>query len=444
MSARSKEADSRRIMIMGDGGVVSPIGNDIQTFYNSLITGQSGIDYLPEEMRTLGVVSGALVKGYKADEYLHPNYLQDLHPVVQYMNTAKIQALRSAGFLDDDLSLKDVEPHRIGIVVGTGVGGTFHIGHMENVLNEGRNLNRHDLLLTIPCRTALGLTMRQQDIQGPSLVINGACASGAIAVTVAADKIKLGQADVMITGGSEACVGRNMVAAFAVLGALSTKEPAWACRPFDRKGTGFVPGEGSGSLILESLEHVKKRNALHLVRAELLGYKHLSDGFCRDSLEDNVAMFGPVQGARYRRIADVAPTLIGAMNVMQGALDNAGLAAEEVNWLIAHTPGPVIGGIIEGTAFERKFGKHTPISAGKEYAGHQIAGDINRLNAVIMSLHTGIIWHILHLEEPVVDLAFVMDKARHCKPDSLRTALFNQFGFGGANVSLTVGLPENL
>lgn len=433
-----EELDSRRVMIVGEGGVVTPIGNDVPTFWNSLINGQTGIGFLPKEMRTLGVVSGAFVEDFNPEEYLDGSDLADISRAAQFAHVVKMQALKAAGLLNEDLSLKDVEPDQIGFIMGTGIGNAVHVGGMQRVLDAGRHLNRHDLFQIIPCRTALVSTMQKQDIEGPSFVVSNACASGFTAVIEAVRMIKEGDADVVVAGGAEAALNKLTIESFAVIRALSTKPlPDWACRPFDQDGAvGFVLGEGAGAHVLESLDHVKKRGALHLVKGEILGYKQLSDGYCEDTPEDNRELG---LGENYRRTPNTAPSFKGTLKVMRGALEKAGLAPNDIDCVVAHAPGPKIGGLVCATAIERVLGKNTPVTAGKEYTGHMIAGDTARLSAVLKMLVTGIIWPIRHLEKPVRDLDFVANEARHYQPGHIKTVMANEFGFGGGNTTLIIG-----
>lgn len=433
-----EDLDSRRVVIVGEGGVVTPIGNDVPTFWNSLINGQSGIGFLPQEMRTLGVVSGAFVRDFNPEEYLDGSDLADISRAAQFANAVRMQALKAARFLNEDLSLKDVEPDRAGFIMGTGIGNAVHVGGMQRVLDAGRHLNRHDLFQIIPCRTALVSTMQKQDIEGPSFVVSNACASGFTAWIEAIRMIREGDADVVVAGGAEASLNKLTVESFAVIRALSTKPlPDWACRPFDQDGAvGFVLGEGAGAIVLESLDHVKKRGALHLVKGELLGYQQLSDGFCEDTQEDNIALG---LGENYRRTPNTAPSLKGTVKVMTGALEKAGLAPEDIDCVVAHAPGPKIGSIVEATAIEKVFGNDIPVTAGKEYTGHMIAGDVARLSGVLKVLETGIIWPILHLEKPVRNLDFVVNEARRYQPGHIKTVMANEFGFGGGNTTLIIG-----
>lgn len=430
-----RETDPSRRVVMTGRGVISPIGLNVPEFWDSMVANRSGIDFLPEEFRMRRVSVGAMVKNYQGID--RPDY----HRVVQFVLTGADEALTEAGLLEGD-SIVGADPEDISAVIGTGWGGASHVGHMQDLLREGRRLSRYELLQAIPCRTALVLAMRRP-VYNAAFSINNACASFGAAFIQAVQMLKAGDAKVVITGGAEACVNKLGIAAFDAQSALSTsKYPEEACRPFNREGAdGFVLGEGGAFFILETLDHVRQRGALDKIIGEVLGYKHCTDSLRIDDPRDLEEM-GLEPG--YKRNPNVAPSIAGAIVVMNGALKNAELRPEDIDVLTTHTPGTSLGNLNESLAAVRVFGRHRVIiTAGKDRTGHMIAGDGVRLISASKMLETGIVPRINHLNKSnVLDIAkklnLVMARPRRYPVGRLRIAMFTQYGFGGPAVAIII------
>lgn len=423
---------SKRIVITGRGAV-TPIGLNVTDFWTNTVAGRTGIDYLPEEMQSKrGVVAGARVKDFQETGE------RGVHRVVQFALKATQEALEEA-------ALENYDPEDMAAVISTGWGGASHVGSIQSVLNEDRRLSRDDLLYAIPCRTATVLTMKRP-IYNAAYTINDACASAGAAVIDAVRMIKSGDAKIVITGGSEACVNKLGIEVFDAQSALSREAPEVACQPFVEEGAdGFVLGEGAGILILESLEHVQRRGAEDKIIAEIIGYKHCSDSLRIDDPKYLEEMGLP---ANYKRNPNVAPSLAGAVAAMNGSLKKAGLTPEDINYISTHGTGTKIGNRVEPMAIRIVFGSHRlPISAGKERTGHMVAGDGTRLISATKTLETGIVPHILGLNDSNVveigkGLDFVMYEPRRYPVGKLRKAIIGQYGFGGPSIAVIISLFE--
>lgn len=425
---------SKRVVITGRGAV-TPIGLNVRDFWANTVAGCTGIDYLPEEMRSRRIVSGARIKDYSE----HGE--RGVHRAVQFALTATEEALTEAG-LDE----YDYDPEDMAAIVSTGWGGASHVGHMQNLINENRRLSRDDLLLVIPCRTATVLTMKKP-IFNAAYTLNDACASALAAIIDAVKTIKVGDAKIVITGGSEACVNKLGIEAFDAQSALSREVPEFACQPFVEEGAdGFVLGEGAGILILESLEHVRARKAEDKIIAEIISYKHCSDSLRIDDPKDLEEIGLP---ADYKRNPNVEPSIAGAIASMSGCLKKADFAPEDIDFISTHGTGTRIGNRVESLAIKRVFGEHRllDITAGKERTGHMVAGDGTRVIAATKAMQTGIIPHILGLKESNVvrvgrGLNFVMYEPRRYLVGKLRNAIIGQYGFGGPSIAVIISLFE--
>jgi len=330
---------------------------------------------------------------------------------------ATMEALESA-----DLAADTVDGNRVGVVLGSGIGGinTIYDEMFKLVQKGAKFISPHMVPMMLP-DTAPGKIAIEYGFRGPNMSIATACASGANAIGEAAAMIRRGIADVMVTGGNEAGINLLTLAAFGNMGALSERndEPERACRPFDRNRDGFVPGEGAGILILESEEHALKRGARIL--AEFLGYGASADAY---------------------HITAPAENGEGAVLAMSRALADAGVSPEEVDYLNAHGTSTPLNDRSETAAIRQVFGKKAydlAISSTKSMTGHLLgaAGAIEALFCV-KAIQEGEIPPTINYEtpDPDCDLNYTPNVARKLP---VRVALSNSFGFGGHNASVVIG-----
>lgn len=414
-------------------GVVTPVGLNVEDFWRAIKNGESGIDHLPSEISHPDVKNCAQVKGFCPDNYFDRRELRRVHPSQQYAYAALVEASQQAGILTLDRTLQGVDPERFASVIGSGIAGGLYVARLqETITKKGVDkLSPFDLLQIIPCRINTVPTMKHE-IYGPAFTVNAACASSGVSVIEGARMIMVGDADVVIVGGSDATVNQISISAFAAMRALSTRdgEPKQACRPFDIEADGFVLGEGAGVMILENMEHAERRGAR--VLAELIGYKQCSDSRRQEDPQDLHELGLPTG---HQRNPDTEPSVAGAIATMKGALENAGITSEQIEYINAHGPGTLLGGKVELLAIKRVFGNYkVPVSSIKATTGHMIAGVGAEVVACIKAMQDGILPPTLNLRQPVRDDVDVI--ALTARSYSPNIVMKNQFGFGGNNVSL--------
>jgi 3-oxoacyl-[acyl-carrier-protein] synthase II len=347
---------------------------------------------------------------------LPPKEARRFDRVVLLALAAAREALAGAGLAGA------ADPERVGVALGSGIGGLATLEDSIAVLRERgpRRVSPFAIPMLIGNMPAGAIAIRH-GLRGPNLGLVSACASGAHAIGEAARWIERGDADAMLAGGSEAANRPLALAGFAAMRALSTRNdtPTAASRPFDRARDGFVIAEGAALLVLEEEEHARARGAR--IRARLLGYGRGADAF---------------------HITQPEPSGRGAARCMQLALEDAGIAPAEVGWLNAHATGTPAGDASEARAVHAVFGSHAaslPVSATKSMTGHLLgaAGAVEAVLA-IRALETGILPPTTNLDDPDPECALdhVAHKARACR---VRVALSNSFGFGGTNASLLFG-----
>jgi len=411
------KADSQRVVITGIG-CVTPLGLDTTSTWDAAIAGQGGVAPITRfDASELPVRFAAEVKGEPDPGDLEPKELRRFDRVVRYALAAARESL-----LDAKLEVTDANRDRIGVAVGSGIGGLETLTTNQQVLLE-RGARRVSPF-TIPMAIAnmpSGYVSIAYGLRGPNVAHVSACASGAHALGEALEWIRRGAADVVLAGGAEAPLAPLGVAGFAAMRALSTRndEPARASRPFDRGRDGFVIGEGAGVLVLESLAHARARGA-H-IRAELLGYGAAADGL---------------------HMAAPDETGASAARCMRLALESAGVAPSAVGYVNAHATSTPVGDIAEVAALRSLFGDAldaTPVSATKSMTGH-LLGAAGAVEAIlcVRALETGVLPPTINLDDPDPECALdhVAGKARS---SDVRVALSNSFGFGGTNASLVLG-----
>ncbi|MGG3196486.1 beta-ketoacyl-ACP synthase II [Priestia aryabhattai] len=403
-----------RVVITGMG-VVSPIGNDIRTFWNNLIKGESGIssidifDTADHKAKIAGVV-----RDFDADEILGKKEARRLDRFSQFALAAAEQA-----WSDSKLDLNDINPERLGVYVGSGIGGIETlIENIDALRQKGPRRVSPTLVPAMITNAAAAQISIKWNAMGPSMSPVSACAIGNTAIGEAFRLIRSGEVDAVFAGGTEAAITDLSVASFGNATALSTRndDPTQASRPFDEGRDGFVMSEGAGILILESLSHALRRGAN--IHAEVIGYGASSDA---------------------HHMVATHPEGKGAYLAMKAALRNANISLEEIDVISAHATSTKVGDISETNAIKALFGKQAyqiPITANKSMVGHMLgaAGGIEAI-ALAMSLKESIVPPTINLEtpDPLCDLDYVPAIARQVK---INTGISNSFGFGGHNAAI--------
>ncbi|MCX7700561.1 MAG: beta-ketoacyl-ACP synthase II [Gemmataceae bacterium] len=410
---------SRRRVVITGLGTVNPLANDVAGLWNGLIEGRSGIAPLTLfDAKDFRVRFGGEVKNFDPAAGGHdPKSIRRMDRFAQFAMVAAAEAIRDAGL---DFSKED--PYRCGAIVGCGIGGlnTFEEGHSDYLQGGPRKIN----LLVIPkmiANAAPGNISIQYGLMGPNTSVATACASAGNALADALRTIRADEADVIISGGTEAAITPMGLGGFCSLRALSQRndEPTKASRPFDKDRDGFVLSEGAGILILEEYEHAPRRGAR--IYAELLGAGATADA---------------------HHITAPHPEGLGAIRAMQNALRDARINPEDVDYVNAHGTSTDLGDVAETNAIKKAFGEHArklAISSTKSMIGHLLgaSGGVE-LIATVLSIHHGIIHPTINLDhpDPACDLDYVPHTARQSK---VRYAISNSFGFGGHNACLVVG-----
>lgn len=410
----------RRVVVTGLGAL-TPLGNDVATLWEGLINGRSGIgpvtrfDTSAHEVRIAGEV-----RGFDPTAALDRKEVRRNDPFTHYAVYVAMQAVAAAG-----LDLNAVNRDRMGVIWGSGIGGIQTHEEQHSVLiAKGPDRVSPFYVPMMICDMAAGMISMKLGAKGPNYATVSACASSAHAIGEAARKIQYGEADVMVTGGSEASVTPIAMAGFAAAKALSTRNdaPQAASRPFDADRDGFVLAEGAGGLILEELEHAQRRGATIL--AEFLGL-----GFTGDA---------------YHQTA-MAPEGEGGARAMRIALADAGLVPEQIGYVNAHGTSTAIGDAQETAAIKAVFGAHArclAVSSTKSMTGHLLGatGAVETI-ACILALGHGVLPPTINYTtpDPQCDLDYVPNQAREV---AVRYAVNNSFGFGGHNAALVVGRFE--
>lgn len=411
-------ARTRRVVVTGLG-CVTPLGGDYASTLEAAWAGCSGAGVITHfDPSDFSCRIAAEYGGPLAPDILPARDLRRTNRCVLFALEATAEALADSG-----LGIDDGNRDRIGVAIGTGIGGLGTILENDAILREKGP--RRVSPFTIPMGIAnmsSGMVSLHYSIRGPNICHVSACASGAHAIGEAAKLIERGQADVMIVGGAEAPILGVTVAGFASMKALSTRndDPELASRPFDRGRDGFVVGEGAGILVIESLEHAQARGAR--IRAEVMGY-----------------------GATADATHAVAPDPAGeaASRCMDLALKDAGIRPEAVGYVNAHATSTPAGDPAEAEALRRTFGDHLdrlPVSATKSMTGHLLgaAGSVEAILS-IGAMEGGRLPPTINLDDPdpACPLDHVANRARSVRVD---VALSNSFGFGGTNASLVLGV----
>jgi len=403
----------RRVVVTGLGAV-TPLGIGVEDTWKNIKEGNSGVGKITKfDASNLPSQIAGEVKNFKPEEFMPAKLTSRVDTFIQYAIAATRMALEDAGLPLSDLG------DEVGVIIGVGMGGVGLIEHYTRVLDERgyRRVTPFFIPMIIP-NMAAGQVAILFGAKGPNTAVCTACAAGNHAIGEAFRLIREGKVKAMICGGTESIITPLCVAGFSVMKALSTRndEPEKASRPFDAERDGFVIAEGCGILILEDLENAQKRGAK--IYAELIGYGLNADAY---------HMTAP------------SPDGEGAARCMEIALKDAGISAEDVDYINAHGTSTPLNDAAETKAIKKVFKDHAyklMVSSTKSMTGHLLGG-AGGLEAIItvLSLYEGIVPPTINLEnpDPECDLDYVPNQAR--KAD-IKVALSNAFGFGGTNACL--------
>ena len=406
---------SRRRVVITGLGIISPVGNTVAEAWASIIAGQSGISRISHfDPSRLSCQIAGEVKGFDLAQYLERKEARHMDTFIHYGMAAGIQALRDCG-----IQVTPENAERIGVNIGSGIGGLQMIEHTQRELLAGgpRKISPFFIPSTIINMISGNLSIKY-GLKGPNLAMVTACTTATHCIGESGRLIEYGDCDMMVAGGAEAVVTELAVGGFAQARALSTRndDPATASRPWDRDRDGFVLGEGAGVLVLEEFEHAKARGAR--IYAELAGYGMSGDAF---------HMTAPREDGE------------GAARCMNSALRNARLNPEQVDYINAHGTSTPLGDLAETTAVKRSLGAHAKrvaMSSTKSMTGH-LLGAAGGVEAVFSALavHHQVAPPTTNIfnQDPQCDLDYVPNTARQMKID---VALSNSFGFGGTNGTL--------
>lgn len=400
-------------------GVVSPVGNDVDSFWNSLIAGKSGIRTISDDsLSGFDCKIAGEVKNFDPAPYFkNPKDARRADRFAQLAMGASVMAMA-----DSQVDLEKVDLDRFGCMVGSGIGGLETLEQQHIILTE--KSPKRVSPFTIPMMIAnisSGMVSMEYDLRGPNMCIVTACATSNHNIGEAWRMIKFGDADAFIAGGSESTICPMGLAGFGNMKALSMRsdEPEKASRPFDVDRDGFVMGEGAGVVVIEELEHAQKRGAR--IYAELTGYGVSADAY---------------------HLTSPHPEGDGARRCMEMAIKHAGVEPEEIDYVNAHGTSTGLGDICETKAIKRVFGDYAKngltVSSTKSMTGHLLgaAGGVE-LAACVKAIGEGVIPPTINLDkaDELCDLDYVPHTARQVE---VKRALTNSFGFGGHNASLIV------
>lgn len=405
--------DERRVVVTGLGAV-TPVGNDVTAMWDSIKNGKSGIDIATRvDVEQYSAKVAAEVKGFTPEDYVEKKEVRRMDPFTQYAVAAAKMAVEDAKLVIDDSNA-----HRVGVWIGSGIGGmkTWEDQHLKLIEKGPRRVSPFFVPMMIPDMAA-GQVSIQLGAKGINSCTVTACASGASSIGDAYHAVKRGDVDYIIAGGTEAPISNMAFAGFSSAKALSTNpDPKTASRPFDKNRDGFVMGEGAGILILETLESALERDAT--IYGEIVGYGATGDAY---------------------HITAPAENGEGAARAMQMAIDTAGISPNEVDYINAHGTSTDLNDKCETTAIKAVFGDHAynlTVSSTKSMTGH-LLGAAGGIESVISlkAIQEGIVPPTINYETPdeECDLDYVPNEAR--KQD-VNVVVSNSLGFGGHNVSL--------
>ncbi|HCG40239.1 MAG TPA: beta-ketoacyl-[acyl-carrier-protein] synthase II [Pseudomonas sp.] len=406
---------SRRRVVVTGMGMLSPLGNDVPSSWQGILAGRSGIGLIEHmDLSAYSTRFGGSIKSFDVEQYLPAKEARKLDLFIQYGLAASFQAVRDSG-----LEVTDANRERIGVAMGSGIGGLTNIENSCKALIEQgpRRISPFFVPGSI-INMVSGFLSIHLGLQGPNYAIATACTTGTHCIGMAARNIAYGEADVMVAGGSEMAASGLGIGGFAAARALSTRndDPAAASRPWDKGRDGFVLSDGAGALVLEELEHARARGA-HIY-AELIGFGMSADAYHMTSPPDDGA---------------------GAARCIRNALKDSQLNVDQVHYINAHGTSTPAGDKAEAAAIRSVFGDHAyelSVSSTKSMVGHLLgaAGAVEAIFSVL-AIRDQVAPPTINLHEPDegCDLDFVPHEA---KPRPIEVAVSNSFGFGGTNGSL--------
>ncbi len=408
--------EKRRVVITGLG-VVSPVGNTVKDFWNALCEGKSGAGYITYfDAAEFSSHIDAEVKNFDPSFCINPKELKRMDRFVQFAVCASKMA-----FDDSGIDLTKTDPNRIGVVIGTGIGGLHVVEEQEkSYLERGPKRISPFLIPMLIVNMAPGQVSITLGVKGPNSCVTTACASGGHSIGDAFKIIQRADAEAMIAGGTESCITPLGFGGFCALKALTTRNdnPQKASRPFDLERDGFLMAEGSGIVVLEELEHARKRGAK--IYAEMVGYGMSGDAY---------------------HITAPDPDGDGGARCMMQSLKDAGLNPEAVDYINAHGTSTPLNDKIETLAIKKVFGsyaKKLAVSSTKSVTGHLLgaAGGVECV-ASVLAIKEGVIPPTINYEypDPECDLDYVPNIARK---QPVNVAISNSLGFGGHNVTLVM------
>jgi 3-oxoacyl-[acyl-carrier-protein] synthase II len=410
---------TKRIVVTGIGAL-TPIGNNVETYWNNLINGVSGADMITQfDASKFKTRFACEIKGFDPTEFMDRKEARKLDRFAQIALVASDQAVLDAG-----ITKENVDHDRVGVIFASGIGGlTTFTEEVTNFVNgDGTPRFNPFFIPKMILDIAAGQISMKHGFRGPNYAVVSACASSTNAIISAMDNLKLGKADIIITGGAEAVIGIAGMGGFNAMKAMSERndDPKTASRPYDKDRDGFVMGEASGVLVLEELEHAIRRGAK--IYCEVVGGGATADAY---------------------HLTAPHPEGLGAKNVMNAALRDAGMQANEIDYINTHGTSTPLGDIAEAKAITDVFGEHAyhlNISATKSMTGHCLgaAGVIEAIACIQSVIHDIIPPTINHFtDDPELDpgLNFTFNKAQK---RVVNAALSNTFGFGGHNACVIV------
>ncbi len=414
----------KRVVVTGMG-IVSCFGTDVDEFYQQLLAGRSGVTLMKEfPGQDFPTRFAGWIPNFETGDYLDKKQARRVDPFIRYTAVAGKKALEHGNLPLN--SLDQLDKSRCGVLIGSGMGGmnVFYEG-CETLVTKGFKRMTPFFVPFIITNMGGALLAIDLGFMGPNYSISTACATGNYCIYAAAQHIRNGEADLMLCGGAEAPINPIGVAGFVACRALSERneEPQKASRPWDKHRDGFVMGEGSGVLMLESLEHALARGAP--IIAEYLGGAVTCDA---------------------HHMTDPRADGLGVRTCIELAVKDAGITREDINYVNAHATSTIVGDLCEVRAVKQFFGPHISqikMNATKSMIGHCLgaAGGIEAI-ATIKAIQTGMLHPTINLEEPEEELAGIDVVANQAQPLKVKVALSNSFGFGGHNSSLLFG-PYN-
>jgi 3-oxoacyl-[acyl-carrier-protein] synthase II len=406
----------RRVVVTGLG-VVAPNGNTVREYWENLVAGKGGAGRITHfDADGFSSQVACEIKNFKPEEHIDAKALRRMDTFVQYALVSAVMAMDDAGL---KVGQDDLDATRIGVIVGSGIGGIGVIEEQHAILlDKGPRRVTPLLIPMLISNMASGQLSIYFDAKGPNSCVVTACATAAHCIGDAYRVIERGDADVMIAGGTEAAITPLGFAGFCMMKALSTRndDPEHASRPFDRERDGFVIGEGAGIVVLEEYERAKARGAD--IYAEVVGYGITADAY---------------------HITAPDPDGDGSARAMKMAVEHAGLNPEDVDYINAHGTSTPLNDVAETIAIKKVFGDYAyklPISSTKSMTGHLLgaAGGAESV-ATILTVKNGVIHPTINYEypDPECDLDYVPNEARRA---DVKVAITNSFAFGGQNATL--------